>query len=137
MDMRRLILGTASMLAVGIAGAALDYAADPGNAEDPGSTLPAFETSSTLSTAPDVWKKDDIRWAQLELRNRGLYNGSLDGTVGPETKRALDQFQKNNGLKRTATLDPTTLDALIGSPGIGYGSSRSPDAEHAKSMTNR
>jgi peptidoglycan hydrolase-like protein with peptidoglycan-binding domain len=83
-----------------------------------------------------LWK-DDIRWAQLELRNMGLYAGSLDGIVGPETKRALDQFQRNKGLKHTATLDPKTLDALIGNVGIGYGSSKSTDAEGPKSMANR
>ena len=66
----------------------------------------------------------------------GLYGGSLDGIEGPETKRALDQFQRNNGLKRTAMLDPQTLDALVGNPGIGNGSSVSPDAEHAKFVTH-
>lgn len=66
----------------------------------------------------------------------GLYGGSLDGIEGPETKRALDQFQRNSGLKRTAMLDPQTLDALVGNPGIGNGSSASPGAERGKSMTH-
>jgi len=100
------------VLALGIAGAALDYSADAGNAEDVGSTPTAVETSRTSPAAAWLWK-DDIRWAQLELRNMGLYAGSLDGIVGPETKQALDQFQRNKGLKQTATLDPRTLDALI------------------------
>jgi len=65
----------------------------------------------------------------------GLYGGSLDGIEGPKTKRALDQFQRNSGLKRTAMLDPQALDALVGNPGIGNGSSMSPD-EHAKFMTH-
>ena len=134
--MRRLILGTASVLALGIGGAALDYSADAGNAEDAGSTPPAVETSRTSPGAAMLWK-DDIRWAQLELRNMGLYAGSLDGVVGPETKRALDQFQRNKGLKQTATLDPKTLNALIGNVGLGYGSAKSADAEGAKSMASR
>src|SRR6516162_1073614 len=134
--MRRLIIGTASVLALGIAGAGLDYSADAGNAEDVGSTPTAVETSRTSPAAAWLWK-DDIRWAQLELRNMGLYAGSLDGIVGPETKQALDQFQRNKGLKQTATLDPRTLDALIGNVGNGYGSSKSKDAEGAKSMANR
>jgi peptidoglycan hydrolase-like protein with peptidoglycan-binding domain len=135
--MRRLILGTASVLALGIGGAALDYAADAGNNAVDAENMPAaFETSQTLpSTAGNLWK-DDIRWAQLELRNIGLYHGSLDGVVGRETKRAIDQFQRNNGLSRTAMLDPQTFDALTGNPGIGHGSSKSPDGERAKSMTN-
>ena len=52
----------------------------------------------------------------------GLYNGSLDGVVGPETKRALEQFQKNNGLDRTARLDQQTMVALFGNIGISQGS---------------
>jgi peptidoglycan hydrolase-like protein with peptidoglycan-binding domain len=132
--MRKLILGTASVLALAIGGAALDCVADAGSAADAGAIRPAFETSQSSQTAAFL-RKDNTRWAQLELRNMGLYGGSLDGIEGPETKRALDQFQTNNGLKRTAMLDPQTLDALVGNPGIGNGSSMSPD-EHAKFMTH-
>jgi hypothetical protein len=28
----------------------------------------------------------DVRWAQLELRNIGLYNGSLDGVIGTKSR---------------------------------------------------
>jgi peptidoglycan hydrolase-like protein with peptidoglycan-binding domain len=136
-SMRRLILGTASILTLGIGGAALDYAVDAGNSAVNAENMPpAFEASQILpDTAGNLWK-DDIRWAQLELRNMGFYRGSLDGVVGPETKRALDRFQRNNGLSRTAALDPQTFDALTGSPGMGHGSSTSPEAERGKSMTN-
>ena len=128
--MRRLILGTASVLALGIGGAALDYAADAGNNAANAENMPAAsESSQTLPIiGGDLWK-DDIRWAQLELRNKGLYHGSLDGVVGPETKRAIDQFQRNNGLSRTAVLDAQTFDALTGYPGIGQGSSTSPETK--------
>ncbi len=51
----------------------------------------------------------------------GLYNGSLDGVIGPETKQALLGFQKSNDLARTATLDQQTADALIGNTGVGVG----------------
>ena len=50
----------------------------------------------------DNLSKDDIRWAQIELHNLGLYNGSLDGVIGPETERALLGFQKSNGLEESA-----------------------------------
>ena len=80
--------------------------------------------------------KDDVRWAQVELRNLGLYNDSLDGVIGPETKQALAAFQKANGLKQTATLDQPTADALIGDTGIGQGSSVPPKAPGARLMTN-
>ena len=133
--MRRLIAGTASVLALAIGGAALDYLADAGSAADAGTIRPALETSQASRTAAFL-RKDNIRWAQLELRNMGLYGGSLDGIEGPKTKRALDEFQRNSGLKRTAMLDPQTLDTLVGNPGIGNGSSMSRDADHAKSLTH-
>ena len=119
---RKLLLGTASVLALGIGGAALDYAADAGNPVNASTMPPAAQTSDSSMTG-DVLRKDDIRWAQVELRDKGLYKGSLDGILGPETKRALGQFQKNNGLGRTASLDAQTWGALTGDPGIGQGSS--------------
>jgi len=65
----------------------------------------------------------------------GLYSGSLDGVAGPETKRALAEFQKSNGLERTVTLDQKTADALIGNTGVGQGSSL-PKGAGASSITN-
>ena len=133
---RKLILGTASVLALGIGGAALDFAADADDAPNAVRNMPSTpETSHHLINAADL-SKDDIRWAQLELHNMGLYSGSLDGVAGPETKRALAEFQKTNGLKQTATLDQQTADALIGNAGIGQGSSVPPKAAGARSMTN-
>ena len=133
--MRKLILGTASVLALGIGGAALDYVADADDA--------APSAEGNMPSQPEIWQhwinaahlsKDDVRWAQVELHNLG--NDSLDGVVGPETKRALAEFQKTNGLKQTATLDQQTADALIGNAGIGQGSSVPPKAAGARSMTN-
>ena len=125
--MRKLILATTSVLALGIGGAAVDHAANAGNTVlNAGWNLPpAPGTSQHLQPAANL-SKDDFRQAQLELRNMGLYNGSLDGVVGPETKRALEQFQKNNGLDRTARLDGQTMVALFGNIGISQGSSMPP-----------
>jgi peptidoglycan hydrolase-like protein with peptidoglycan-binding domain len=133
---RKLILGTASVLALGIGGAALDFAADADDAPTAVRNMPSTpDTSHPLIKAADL-SKDDIRWAQLELHNMGLYSGSLDGVAGPETKRALAEFQKSNGLERTATLDQKTADALIGNTGVGQGSSLPPKGAGAGSMTN-
>ena len=132
--MRRLILGTASVLALGIAGAALDYSADAGDSPNAELNTPAMSSYPWMNAAN--LSKDDIRWAQLELHNRGLYNGSLDGVVGSETKQALGRFQKLNGLDRTATLDPETLDALFGKPNTGQGSSAPANNKTGRSMTN-
>jgi peptidoglycan hydrolase-like protein with peptidoglycan-binding domain len=61
--------------------------------------------------------KDDIRQAQLELRHAGLYSGSLDGLIGPQTKQALMKFQQDYGLERTATLDGSTMVTMYGNIG--------------------
>src|SRR5579863_2621237 len=66
--------------------------------------------------------KDDIRWAQVRLYVIGFYGGSLDGVVGPETKRAILEFQKSNSLERTGRLDQQTADALTGDTVVGQGS---------------
>ena len=137
--MRKLILATASVLALGIGGAAVDDAVNAGNSipNSEWNMPPAPGTSQDLQTAANLSKKDDSRQAQLELRNMGLYNGSLDGVVGPETKRALEQFQKNNGLDRTARLDQQTMVALFGNIGISQGSSMPPTTNQgAGSITN-
>ena len=132
--MRRLILGTASVLALGIAGAALDYSADAEDSPNAELNTPAMSSYPWLNAAN--LSKDDIRWAQLELHNRGLYNGSLDGVVGSETKQALGRFQKLSGLDQTATLDPETLDTLFGKPNLGQGSSVPANNKTGRSMTN-
>lgn len=134
--MRKLIVGTASILALAVGGVTLNYPAGADN-EIPkvtSSQLPASGGSHGTAAADPL--KDDIRWAQLELRNIGLYKGSLDGILGPETKRAVEQFQRNNGLNPTATVDDETMEVLTGSHGIGQGSSTASTAARTKSMKN-
>jgi peptidoglycan hydrolase-like protein with peptidoglycan-binding domain len=63
----------------------------------------------------------DIREAQLELRHSRLYNGSLDGVIGPQTKQALVRFQKDNDLEQTTTLDALTMVAMFGNIGTSEG----------------
>ena len=124
---RRLILGTALVLALGIGGAALDFSA---NADDMSNAAPG--PSHHWLNAANL-SKDDIRWAQVELHTTGFYNGSLDGVAGPETRQALLGFQKSNGLERTATLDQQTADALFGHTGVGEGFSTPPKGVGADS----
>jgi peptidoglycan hydrolase-like protein with peptidoglycan-binding domain len=133
---RKVILGTASVIALGIVGdiasSALDYAADAGDIATAAS-MPAAVPTPESALTDDALRRDDIRWAQLELRNRGLYRGSLDGIFGPETRRALSQFQTINGLGRTASLDAQTWEALTGNPTIGEGPST---PGHSELLTN-
>ena len=39
-----------------------------------------------------------VKKIQLALKNAGLYNGVVDGKIGRDTKKAIRDFQKANGL---------------------------------------
>src|SRR5438874_10615631 len=86
---RKLILGTASVLALGIGGAALDFAADADDVPNAVGNMPSAPGISHHWLNAANLSKDDIRWAQVELQMMGLYHGSLDGVAGPETRQAL------------------------------------------------
>ncbi|MFA5144665.1 MAG: peptidoglycan-binding domain-containing protein [Candidatus Omnitrophota bacterium] len=49
---------------------------------------------------------------QTALKNAGLYNGSIDGKIGPGTKKAVEEFQKDNGLKVDGKVGPKTWSLL-------------------------
>ena len=72
-------------------------------------------------------KSGNVKEAQQTLKDQGLYKGKVDGKIGPQTKSALAQFQKQNGLKQTAQLDHPTMKALMqsnsGSSGGNMGGS--------------
>jgi peptidoglycan hydrolase-like protein with peptidoglycan-binding domain len=127
--MERLILAAALVIAIGIGGTVMSHAGDVGKtAPNPSWNTPASSRPSQHPQAAANLSKDDIRQAQLELRHSGLYNGSLDGVIGPQTKQALVQFQKDNGLEPTAALDPHTMVTMFGNIGTSQGSSMPPNA---------
>lgn len=49
---------------------------------------------------------------QAKLQDLGYYNGSITGTMNLETKTALQEYQKNEGLEMTGTLDEATQTAV-------------------------
>jgi putative peptidoglycan binding protein len=116
---RKLLIGTASVLVWGMGGAALDSSTDTN-----GIAHAAPLSSHHWIDAANL-SKDDYRWAQVELHTIGLYNGSLDGVPGRETRRALLEFQESNGFKPTGKLDQKTADALTDG-GVGQVSSTLP-----------
>ena len=119
--MRKLILATASVLALGLAASGAGYAAEPGNsAQLPGSNPPSATMPSSTgmtqpgmqSSAPVHLSKTHLRQVQQQLKTAGLYKGRIDGRMGPDTRRAIAQFQEKNGLQGTGKLDQQTLAAL-------------------------
>lgn len=78
--------------------------------------------------------QSQIEQVQQQLKSQGLYNGAIDGIVGPETQTALMQFQREQGLPETAQLDQQTLGRLMNGSssggqnmsGTGNGTARAP-----------
>jgi peptidoglycan hydrolase-like protein with peptidoglycan-binding domain len=94
-----------------------------------GAQRPQASAQPNQSGQP-VTSQSQIQQAQEQLKSQGLYNGSIDGVVGPETQTALSQFQRQNGLPPTAQLDQQTLDRLMGN-GAGNGTTAQPYAAPA------
>jgi peptidoglycan hydrolase-like protein with peptidoglycan-binding domain len=49
---------------------------------------------------------------QAALQDLGYYKGDVDGLLGPLTREALSEYQRNNGLYVTEAIDQPTLDSL-------------------------
>jgi peptidoglycan hydrolase-like protein with peptidoglycan-binding domain len=140
MSIKRLLVAT-SVLALGLGGAAFaqtgmgsssgamgksspSYSA-PSNSSDQGSSGSTINgagaNSGPMATnSSSAWTKTSgmrassgqIKQAQEALQTQGLYHGQLDGKMGPQTRNAVAQFQKEKGLKQTAQLDPQTMNDL-------------------------
>jgi peptidoglycan hydrolase-like protein with peptidoglycan-binding domain len=122
---RTLTAGVAFAAALGTAGLALAQGYAPGsNAQSPGMTsTPAVpNTGASPGMTPgaasngqqgtmqngQLTSPANIQQAQQQLRSQGLYNGAIDGQLGPEMRTALKQFQQRNGLPQTGALDQQT-----------------------------
>ncbi len=49
---------------------------------------------------------------QAALQEQGYYQGEVDGLLGPLTRDALSDYQRDNGLYTTAAIDEPTLESL-------------------------
>jgi peptidoglycan hydrolase-like protein with peptidoglycan-binding domain len=49
---------------------------------------------------------------QIALKNAGFYSGAVDGKLGPMSKKAIEEFQKSNGLEADGKVGPRTWVAL-------------------------
>ena len=49
---------------------------------------------------------------QSALQQQGYYQGEVDGLLGPQTRGAIADYQRSNGLEETAAIDQPTLESL-------------------------
>lgn len=131
MALKRLMLAT-SVVALSLSGAA--FAAGPSGSMQPSGSSSGMssthDSTSTSSRSAGV-SHAEVTQAQTALKEKGLYSGPIDGQIGPKTRQAISQFQRQNGLKQTAQLDSRTMSELQGSGTNGSGAaapSHSPGA---------
>ena len=76
--------------------------------------VPSTEVAEpAMATGPgDVAGKPTPKQIQQALKNAGLYDGKVDGNVGPKTKKAIEAFQTQNGLKADGKVGRKTWKAL-------------------------
>ena len=128
--MKRMLLTAASALLLATSGSGLAFAgSNQSNA-----------SQSSMSTGQS---SDEVRQAQQALQSEHLYNGQVDGIMGPQTRQALRQYQHQNGLKETAQLDQQTMQKLTsnqptsaGSSGSGASSPSNAGTGHNNTNTN-
>ncbi len=65
------------------------------------------------SSAPVVAYRETLRRVQVLLEEGGHYRGEVDGLFGPNTRRALESYQKRVGLTVTGLPDQATLFKLL------------------------
>lgn len=53
-----------------------------------------------------------VRQIQTALKNAGFYRGAIDGKLGPQTRQAIREFQKANGLKPDGIVGKRTAEKL-------------------------
>ena len=79
-----------------------------GNTATPGITSkPAQASKKSAIFRPT---KDQIMKVQRILKDKKLYNGEVGGKYNDETRAGIKNFQKDNGLKQTGTLNRATLE---------------------------
>ncbi len=74
---------------------------------------PAVEQSPLELTSPAMTEgKPTNKDIQQALKNAGVYSGAVDGNIGPKTKKAIREFQTQNGLSADGKVGARTWKKL-------------------------
>ena len=71
---------------------------------------PRVEYTGTEETGESV--KPTEKEIQQALKNAGIYDGEVDGKIGPRSKRAIEEFQTQNNLKADGKVGAKTWQKL-------------------------
>ena len=79
----------------------------------PPAVAPKPQTELPLEPLPPSGPyKPTPRDIQTALKNSGFYKGNVDGKIGPMSKRAIEEFQRANGLEVDGKVGLKTWAAL-------------------------
>jgi peptidoglycan hydrolase-like protein with peptidoglycan-binding domain len=73
---------------------------------------PAVSAAKLEPLPPSGPYKPTATEIQSALKNAGFYTGTVDGKLGPKTKKAISEFQKANNLTADGKVGPKTWNAL-------------------------
>jgi peptidoglycan hydrolase-like protein with peptidoglycan-binding domain len=72
----------------------------------------SFLAASLLAIPVLAQSSDTIRDAQQSLKDKGMYDGPVDGLNGPMTRAAVRKYQQQQNITPDGRLGPKTLDTL-------------------------
>jgi peptidoglycan hydrolase-like protein with peptidoglycan-binding domain len=79
---------------------------------DNAEAVPQTTGEMAAGVASSTTDKATPKQIQQALKNAGFYSGKIDGTIGPKTKKAIEEFQAQNGLKADGKVGARTWKAL-------------------------
>lgn len=76
--------------------------------------LASEKTDNADKTKRTIFRasKDQIMGVQKMLKEKGLYNGEETGKLDPATRTAIGEWQTQNNVNKTGTLNKETLEAM-------------------------
>ena len=106
--MRSFVVATTAALALALAQNAAMAAQDSMSSSP--NAAPKSEAAGARNQAAEP--RAEIMQAQEKLKSEHLYQGAVDGVLGPETEQALKGYQQKSGLQQTGRLDRQTAQKL-------------------------
>ena len=72
----------------------------------------AGTTGEQRPEQPQLMTTENLKLVQARLKAEGVYAGSVDGIMGPQTETALRRYQEKQGLPVSGAADEATLKQL-------------------------
>ncbi len=72
----------------------------------------AGTTGQDRPEQPQLMTTENLKLVQARLKAEGVYAGSVDGIMGPQTEAALRRYQEKEGLPVSGAVDEATLKEL-------------------------